>query len=125
MTTGYPVTVLRKAVALLRQGTAKVRGDEQESSQACIVGRACNTRQSPLSTISNARILGIHVPKDVCLPREVSHVPFEKSRATEFWLRAGQPVLTVWEKSADGIVAGANEMARVTCGSIASSGSPR
>jgi len=52
-------------------------------------------------------------------------VPFEKSRATEFWLRAGQPALTAWEKSADGIVAGANEMARATCGSIATSASPR
>jgi len=36
-------------------------------------------------------------------------VPFEKSRATEFWLRVGQPALTAWEKSADGIVAGGNE----------------
>jgi len=40
-------------------------------------------------------------------------VPFEKSRATEFWLRVEQSALTVWEKSADGILAGANEMARV------------
>jgi hypothetical protein len=112
-------------VALLRQGAAKVRDDEQKSSQAYIVGRACNTRQSPLSIIGNVRILGIHAPKDVCLPREVCHVPFEKSRATEFWLSAGQPALTVWQKSAEGIVAGANEMARVTCGSIASSDSPR
>jgi hypothetical protein len=86
---GVPVTVLRKAVALLRQGAAKVRGDEQKSSQARIVGPACNTRLSPLSIIGNVRILGAYVPKDVCLPREVSHVPFEKSRATEFWLRAG------------------------------------
>ena len=36
-------------------------------------------------------------------------MPFEKSLATEFWLRTGQPVLTTWEKSADGIVAGGNE----------------
>lgn len=70
-------------------------------------------------------MLGAHVSKDVCLPREVSHVPFEKSRATEFWLRVGQPALTIWEKSADGIVAEANEMARVSCGSIATSDSPR
>jgi hypothetical protein len=41
----------------------------------------------------------------MCLPREVFHVPFEKSRATEFWLRTGQPALTAWEKSAEGIVA--------------------
>jgi len=32
------VTVPRKAVALLRQGTAKVRGDEHKSSQACMSG---------------------------------------------------------------------------------------
>ena len=70
-------------------------------------------------------MLGTHVPKDVCLPREVSHVPFEKSRATEFWLKVEQSTLTVWEKSAEGIVAGANEMARVACGSIATSDSPR
>ena len=38
ITTGYPVTVPRKAVAPLRQGTAKVRGDEQKSSQACMSG---------------------------------------------------------------------------------------
>ncbi len=35
---GVSVTVLRKAVALLRQGTAKVRGDEQKYSQACMSG---------------------------------------------------------------------------------------
>jgi len=64
---GVSATVLRKAAALLRQGTAKVRGDEQKSSQACIVGRACNTRRSPLSILGNVRILGIHVPKDVYL----------------------------------------------------------
>ncbi|MBW2741721.1 MAG: hypothetical protein JRE64_23405, partial [Deltaproteobacteria bacterium] len=38
ITTGYPVAVLRKAVAPLRQGAAKVRGDEQKSSQACMSG---------------------------------------------------------------------------------------
>ena len=52
-------------------------------------------------------------------------MPFEKSRATEFWLRVEQSILTVWEKSAEGILAGANEMARVTRGSIATSDSPR
>ena len=35
---GVSVTVLRKEVALLRQGTAKIRGDEQKSSQARICG---------------------------------------------------------------------------------------
>jgi hypothetical protein len=51
-------------------------------------------------------------------------VPFEKSRATEFWLRAGQPALTAWQKSAEGIVAGVNEMARAARGSIVTSDSP-
>jgi hypothetical protein len=31
-------------------------------------------------------------------------VPFEKSRATEFWLRIEQSILTAMEKSAEGIV---------------------
>ena len=53
--------------------------------------------------------------KTCALPREISHVPFEKSRATEFWLRVGQPALTVWEKSADGIVAGANDSVARIC----------
>jgi len=35
---GYPVTVLRKAVAPLRRSNTKARGDEQKSSQACICG---------------------------------------------------------------------------------------
>ena len=52
-------------------------------------------------------------------------MPFEKSRETEFWLRAEQSALTVWEKSAEGIVSGANEMARAARGSIAASDSPR
>jgi hypothetical protein len=32
ITTGYPVTVLRKAVAPLRRSSTKARGDEQKSS---------------------------------------------------------------------------------------------
>jgi len=32
-------------------------------------------------------------------------VPVEKSHATEFRLRVGQPALTAWEKSAEGILA--------------------
>ncbi|MBW2010760.1 MAG: hypothetical protein JRG68_02180 [Deltaproteobacteria bacterium] len=38
ITTGYPVTVLRKAVAPLRRSNTKARGDKQKSSQACICG---------------------------------------------------------------------------------------
>ncbi|WP_459919208.1 hypothetical protein, partial [Desulfocicer niacini] len=37
---GVPVTVLRKAVVPPRRSSTKVRGDVQESRQACIVGRA-------------------------------------------------------------------------------------
>jgi len=44
MATGYPVTVLGEEAALPRQGTANARGDEQEPSQAGLVGRAGNTR---------------------------------------------------------------------------------
>ena len=39
-------------------------------------------------------------------------MPFGKSRATEFWLGVGQPALTAWEKSAEGILAGGNEPRR-------------
>ena len=42
-------------------------------------------------------------------------MPFEKSRATEFWLRVGQPALTAREKSAEGIVAGANDSVARFC----------
>jgi hypothetical protein len=44
MATGYPVTVLGEEAALPRQGTANAWGDEQEPSQAGLVGRAGNTR---------------------------------------------------------------------------------
>ena len=73
MATGYPAMVPGKEAALPRQGTANARGDEQESSQAGLVGRACNTRQSPLSILGQIRILGAHVRKDACSPRESCH----------------------------------------------------
>ncbi len=45
------------------------------------MGRACNTRQSPLSIIGNVRILGIHVLKDVCLtPGGLSCAPERRVR---------------------------------------------
>jgi hypothetical protein len=66
--------VLGEEAALLRQGTANARGDEQEPSQAGLAGRAGNTRQSPLSIISQACILGARVWKDACLPREICRV---------------------------------------------------
>jgi hypothetical protein len=40
MATGYPVTVLGEEAALPRQGTANAWGDEQEPSQAGLVGGA-------------------------------------------------------------------------------------
>ncbi len=40
MATGYLATVPGKEAALPRQGTASARGDEQEPSQAGLVGRA-------------------------------------------------------------------------------------
>lgn len=44
MATGYPATVPGEEAALPRQGTANPRGNEQEPSQAGLVGRAGNTR---------------------------------------------------------------------------------
>ena len=54
---------------------------------------------SPLSIISSVRILGAYVLKDVCLPREVFHVPRDAACGRK-WLRAGQPAPTAWKKSA-------------------------
>ena len=92
MATGYPATVLGKEAALLRQGTANVRGDEQEPSQAGLVGRACNTRQSPLSILSQARILGARVRKDACSPREICHDVHQRTDQT---VRGGDHVAEV------------------------------
>jgi len=80
------------------------------------VGSACNTRLSPLSIISSASILGAYVLKDVCLPREVFHVPQDAACGRK-WLRAGQPVLIAWKKSAEGIVA-AGETSRENRGGL-------
>ena len=41
--------------------------------EAVLVGRACNTRRSPLSILGQRRILGAHVRKDACSPREICH----------------------------------------------------
>ncbi len=107
MATGYPATVLGKEAPLPGQGTASVRGDEQESSQAGLVGRACNTRRSPLSILSQTRILGAHVRKDACSPREICRVVHIRTDRTvrggdhaaevsrghgSRWKRAGPPI---------------------------------
>ena len=44
MATGYPATDLVKEAAPPRRGAASARGNEQEPSQAGLVGRAGNTR---------------------------------------------------------------------------------
>ena len=72
--------MLGEEAALLWQGTANARGDEQEPSQAGLVGRAGNTRQIPLSIISQARIPGARVRKDACLPREICRVSIRTDR---------------------------------------------
>ncbi|MBW2647717.1 MAG: hypothetical protein JRE23_16390 [Deltaproteobacteria bacterium] len=71
---------------------------------------------SPLSIISSARILGAHVLKDVCLPREVFHAPRDVACGRK-WLRAGQPAPTAWKKSAEGTVA-AGETSRENHGGL-------
>ena len=62
-----------KEAAPPRRGTANAWGDAQELSQAGLVGRACNTRQGPLSILSQIRILGVHVRQDACSPRVICH----------------------------------------------------
>jgi len=101
VTTRCPVTVPRKAVALLRQGTAKVRGDEQKSSQACMSGTSPATGGIKSSIHYKLCPYTRH-------PRTERHVftpgglPCACGRK---WLRAGQPAPTAWKKSAEGTVA--------------------
>jgi len=106
ITTGYPVTVFRKAVALLRRSNTKARGGRTEIESGVHLRFQSRHRAglSPLSIISSARILGAYVLKDVCLPREVFHVPLKVACGRK-WLRAEQPAPTVWKKSAEGTVA--------------------
>ena len=82
MATGCPATVPGKEAALLRQGTASARGDEQEPGQAGLVGRACNARQRPLSIIGQIGILGARVCKDACSPREICRVVRQRTDRT-------------------------------------------
>jgi hypothetical protein len=56
------------------------------------VGRACNTRQSPLSIISQVRILGARVRKDACLPREICRDVHQRTDRT---VRGGDHVAEV------------------------------
>ena len=102
MATGYPATVPGKEAALPRQGTANARGDEQEPSQAGLVGRACTTRQSPLSILSQTRKPGARVRKDACSPREICRDVHQRTDRT---VRGA----ITWQKSAEDIVVGGNE----------------
>ena len=72
--------MLGEEAALLRQGTANARGDVQEPSQAGLVGRAGNTRQSPLSILGQTCMLGARVWKDACLPREICRASIRTER---------------------------------------------
>ncbi len=51
MATGYPVTMLGEEAALPRQGIASVWGDEQEPSQAGLVGSASGGQHKVKSSI--------------------------------------------------------------------------
>ena len=63
--------MLVKKVAL-EKGYCKRMGRRTEIEfEAGLVGRSRNTGRSPLTTLSQLRILGARVRKDVCLPREV------------------------------------------------------
>ena len=55
MATGYPVTVPGEEAALPRQGTAKVRGDEQKSSEARICGTSLT--KIPLCGATQGKVL--------------------------------------------------------------------
>ena len=98
-----------KKAALLRQGTANARGDEQKSSQAVPVGQARNTGRSPLPIIGRGRILGTCVRKGMCLPREISHIALERRMRGKVAVVSRNRHWIVWEKSAKGIVVLGNE----------------
>ena len=61
-------------------GVTQRRGDNRNRVRRAFTGPVCNTRQSPLSIISNASILCAYVPKDVWLPGR-SSMCLWKSRA--------------------------------------------
>ena len=99
------VTASGEKAAPIR-GTANAWGNEQEPSQAGLVGRVCNTRQSPLSIIGQAGILGARVRKDACLPREICHVALERRVRGKLAEGSSNPTLIAWQKSAEGILGG-------------------
>jgi hypothetical protein len=106
------VTASGEKAAPMR-GTANAWGNEQEPSprkrdlrHAGLVGRVCNTRQTPLSIIGQEGILGARVRKDACLPREICHVALERRVRGKLAEGSSNPTLIAWQKSAEGIVGG-------------------
>ena len=95
---------------------ASLRPSQMEAKGVAVLQRGIGDGASEGS--SSARILGIHVLKDMCLPREVFHAPRDAACGRK-WLRAGQPALTAWKKSAEGTVAtGETSPAGAQCHSI-------
>jgi hypothetical protein len=86
--------------------------------EAVLVGRACNTRQSPLSILGQRRILGAHVRKDACSPREIC-------RDVQQGLTKPQGEAISRQKSAEGIVVGGNELGLPIKGEVYPEDSPR
>ena len=74
ITSGTPILAPVKKVAL-NKGYCKSMGRRTEIEfEAGLVGQIRNTGRSPPTTISQSRILGARVQKDICLPREVHYV---------------------------------------------------
>jgi hypothetical protein len=77
ITSGTPILAPVKKVAL-NKGYCKSMGRRTEIEfEAGLAGRSRNTGRSPLTTISQARILGARVGKDMCLPREACCVSID------------------------------------------------
>ncbi len=89
-------------------------------------GRACTTRQSPLSILRCVRKLGIRVPKGMCLPREISHVALEHRARSELAEgRVIDPEHMREVSPACGGIAGGNEPGLPKKGEVYLEASPR
>ncbi len=89
----------RKRMSLRLRLRHHRRGDVQEPGQAGLVGRTGNTRQSPLSIISQACILGARVRKDACLPREICTVSIRTERTVRGDHRTAEVSSVSWRSS--------------------------
>ena len=96
------MTVLRKEAALPRQGTAKVRDDVQKSD----VRRTYRDEPAQQDKVLYP-LQGMSV--NPAFTYRKTHVYPGRSPMCQR-LRVGQPALTAWKKSADGIVVGGNEL---------------